>query len=66
MEEVRKGVSPTGKEKKREKSRRHREKEEKRSRALEKLKKKERGSARNHVSEVKGFLTGLMFMSDES
>lgn len=61
QEEVRKGISPTGKEKKREKSRRHREKEEKRSRVLEKLKKKERVSARNHVSEVKGFLSGLMF-----
>lgn len=60
QEEVRKGISPTGKENKREKSRRHREKEEKRSRVLEKLKKKERVSARNHVSEVKGFLTGLM------
>lgn len=62
QEEVRKGISPTRKEKKREKSRRHREKEEKRSRVLEKLKKKERVSARNHVSEVKGFLTGLMFI----
>lgn len=61
QEEVRKGISPKGKEKKREKSRRHREKEEKRSRVLEKLKKKERVSARNHVSEVKGFLPGLMF-----
>ncbi|TNM93031.1 hypothetical protein fugu_018433 [Takifugu bimaculatus] len=49
QEEVRKGISPTGKEKKREKSRRHREKEEKRSRVLEKLK-KERVSARNHSS----------------
>lgn len=61
QEEVRKGISPTGKEKKREKSRRHREKEEKRSRVLEKLKKKERVSARNHVSGVQGFLTDLMF-----
>lgn len=61
QEEVREGISPTGKEKKREKSRRHREKEEKRSRVLEKLKKKERVSARNHVSGVKGFLTDLMF-----
>lgn len=60
QEEVGKGNSPTGKGKKREKSRRHREKEEKRSRVVEKLKKKERVSA-SHVSEVKGFLTGLTF-----
>lgn len=48
QEEARKGVSPVGKEKKREKSRRHREKKEKQSRAVEKLKKKEQFS----VSEL--------------
>lgn len=55
QEELRKKMTPLKDQKKRERSQRHREKKEKRSRAVEKLKKTQRFSKINDVSEHRTF-----------